>query len=97
VAGNTIAGCRAARRLRASAGDLVPAELKRDGITVQIARIVDAALGHVAEQASVFTRVSPAQKNGIILALKRRGHVVGSWTTESMTGPRCTPRMLAFR
>ena len=25
----------------------------------------------------MFTRVSPAQKNRIILALKRRGHVVG--------------------
>jgi P-type Mg2+ transporter len=42
-----------------------------------IARLDDAALGHVAERASVFTRVSPAQKNRIILALKRRGHVVG--------------------
>ena len=42
-----------------------------------IARIDDAALGHLAEKASVFTRVSPAQKNRIILALKRRGHVVG--------------------
>ena len=42
-----------------------------------IARTDDAALGHLAEQASVFTRVSPAQKNRIILALKRRGHVVG--------------------
>jgi Mg2+-importing ATPase len=42
-----------------------------------IARIDDAALGHLAEQASVFTRVSPAQKNRIILALKHRGHVVG--------------------
>jgi Mg2+-importing ATPase len=42
-----------------------------------ISRIDDAALGHLAEQASVFTRVSPAQKNRIILALKRRGHVVG--------------------
>ena len=42
-----------------------------------IARIDDAALGHLAESASVFTRVSPAQKNRIILALKRRGHVVG--------------------
>ncbi|HUK34956.1 MAG TPA: magnesium-translocating P-type ATPase [Vicinamibacterales bacterium] len=40
-------------------------------------RLDDAALGHVAEQANVFTRVSPAQKNRIILALKRRGHVVG--------------------
>ena len=42
-----------------------------------IDRIDDAALGHVAEQASVFARVSPAQKTRIILALKRRGHVVG--------------------
>jgi Mg2+-importing ATPase len=42
-----------------------------------LARIDDAALGHLAEQASVFTRVSPAQKSRIILALKRRGHVVG--------------------
>jgi Mg2+-importing ATPase len=43
----------------------------------EIARIDDAALGHLAEQASVFTRVSPAQKNRIIVALKQRGHVVG--------------------
>jgi Mg2+-importing ATPase len=42
-----------------------------------IARIDDAALGHLAEQTSVFARVSPLQKNRIILALKRRGHVVG--------------------
>jgi P-type Mg2+ transporter len=42
-----------------------------------IARIDDAALGHLAEQASVFARVSPLQKHRIILALKRRGHVVG--------------------
>ena len=42
-----------------------------------IARIDDAALGHLAETASVFARVSPAQKDRIILALKRRGHVVG--------------------
>ena len=43
----------------------------------ELDRLDDAALGHVAEQASIFTRVSPAQKNRIILALKRRGHVVG--------------------
>jgi Mg2+-importing ATPase len=43
----------------------------------EIARIDDAALGHLAETASVFARVSPAQKDRIILALKRRGHVVG--------------------
>jgi len=43
----------------------------------ELDRLDDAALGHVVEAASVFTRVSPAQKNRIILALKRRGHVVG--------------------
>jgi Mg2+-importing ATPase len=42
-----------------------------------IAHLDDSALGHVAEQASVFARVSPAQKDRIIAALKRRGHVVG--------------------
>lgn len=35
------------------------------------------ALGHVAEQASVFARVSPMQKLRILRALKLRGHVVG--------------------
>ncbi|HEU5249867.1 MAG TPA: magnesium-translocating P-type ATPase [Thermoanaerobaculia bacterium] len=40
-------------------------------------RLTDAALGAVAERASVFARVSPGQKNRILLALKRRGHVVG--------------------
>jgi Mg2+-importing ATPase len=43
----------------------------------ELAHLDDAALGHVAEQTAVFTRMSPAQKNRIILALKRRGHVVG--------------------
>jgi Mg2+-importing ATPase len=43
----------------------------------EVDRTSDAALGHVAEQTAVFARVSPAQKNRIIFALKRRGHVVG--------------------
>jgi P-type Mg2+ transporter len=43
----------------------------------ELARLDDAALGHVVEETSVFARVSPSQKNRIILALKRRGHVVG--------------------
>lgn len=37
----------------------------------------DTALQHVAEQSTIFARVSPAQKNRIILALKARKHVVG--------------------
>src|SRR5262249_33168302 len=35
------------------------------------------ALAHIVEQTSVFARVSPSQKNRIILALKNRSHVVG--------------------
>ena len=52
-------------------------DTRRIVIGDDIERIDDAALGHLAEEASVFTRVSPLQKNRIILALKRRGHVVG--------------------
>jgi Mg2+-importing ATPase len=37
----------------------------------------DAALAQVAERTSVFARMSPAQKNRVVLALKRRSHVVG--------------------
>src|SRR6266511_4007992 len=43
----------------------------------EVDRMTDGALGHVAERATVFARVSPMQKNRIIQALKRRGHVVG--------------------
>jgi Mg2+-importing ATPase len=43
----------------------------------ELERMTDPALAHVVEQISVFARVSPAQKNRIILALKLRRHVVG--------------------
>ncbi len=43
----------------------------------EVERMTDAALGHVAEQTTVFARVSPVQKNRVIQALKQRGHVVG--------------------
>jgi P-type Mg2+ transporter len=43
----------------------------------EVDRMTDGALGHVAERTTVFARVSPMQKNRIIQALKRRGHVVG--------------------
>jgi magnesium-transporting ATPase (P-type) len=43
----------------------------------EIERMTDSALAAVAEQTTVFARVSPAQKNRIILALKSRNHVVG--------------------
>ncbi len=40
-------------------------------------RLSDAALAQVVENADVFARVSPGQKNRILLALKHRSHVVG--------------------
>ena len=43
----------------------------------EIEKMSDGALAHVADQTKVFARVSPAQKNRILLALKNRGHVVG--------------------
>jgi len=43
----------------------------------EVQRLGDTALGQVAERTTVFARVSPSQKNRIIQALCRRGHVVG--------------------
>jgi Mg2+-importing ATPase len=43
----------------------------------QIDRMTDSALAQVAERTQVFARTSPTQKTRILLALKRRGHVVG--------------------
>ncbi|GAB7541781.1 magnesium-translocating P-type ATPase [Cupriavidus sp. 8B] len=43
----------------------------------QIQQMDDPALAARAEQVNLFCRVAPAQKNRVILALKRRGHVVG--------------------
>jgi P-type Mg2+ transporter len=52
-------------------------DVKRIVVGAEMERMDDATLGHVAEQVDVFARVSPAQKNRIIRALKTRGHVVG--------------------
>jgi P-type Mg2+ transporter len=43
----------------------------------EVAGMSDDALGARIEEANLFCRVTPTQKNRIILALKRRGHVVG--------------------
>ena len=43
----------------------------------EIQQLGDQALMARVEQVNLFCRVTPAQKNRIILALKRRGHVVG--------------------
>jgi P-type Mg2+ transporter len=43
----------------------------------QVDAMDDASLAYQAEKAAIFARVSPEQKNRVILALKARGHVVG--------------------
>jgi Mg2+-importing ATPase len=53
---------------------LVPGEIV---LGAEVDRMTDPALAAVAERATVFARVSPMQKNRIILALRARGRVVG--------------------
>ena len=43
----------------------------------ELDRMTDPALAHDAEEAHIFARISPAQKNRILLALKHNGHAVG--------------------
>ena len=43
----------------------------------ELDRTTDPALAHVAEETRVFARISPVQKNRILLALKHHGHAVG--------------------
>jgi Mg2+-importing ATPase len=42
-----------------------------------VAQMQDDALSRVVEEANIFARVNPAQKNRIMNALKNNGHVVG--------------------
>ena len=43
----------------------------------RIVGMAEEELGELAEKTSVFARLSPAQKESIIVALQKRGHVVG--------------------
>jgi Mg2+-importing ATPase len=43
----------------------------------QVDTMDDAALAYQAEHGAIFARVSPEQKNRVILGLRARGHVVG--------------------
>ena len=53
--------------------------LRADHILIgnQVDGMDDAAVAYQAENGAIFARVSPEQKNRVILALKARGHVVG--------------------
>jgi P-type Mg2+ transporter len=57
--------------------ELVGIESSRIILGSEIEHMTDPALAQVTEEVQVFARVSPAQKNRIILALKSRKHVVG--------------------
>jgi Mg2+-importing ATPase len=52
-------------------------EIKGVVLGADIAKMQDDALARVVEQANIFTRVTPSQKDRIINALKSNGHVVG--------------------
>jgi len=53
--------------------------LKTDRIVIgsEVDTMDDPALAYQAEHGAIFSRVSPEQKNRVILALKAHGHVVG--------------------
>jgi len=52
-------------------------EIKGIVLGSEIARLQDDALTRVVEDANIFARVTPAQKDRIIDVLKHKGHVVG--------------------
>jgi Mg2+-importing ATPase len=52
-------------------------EVKGVVLGSEIAEMHDDALARVVEEANVFARVTPAQKDRIIIVLKNNGHVVG--------------------
>lgn len=52
-------------------------EIKGIVLGNEIGQMQDDALGRVVEQANIFARVTPAQKDRIITSLKNNGHVVG--------------------
>jgi len=52
-------------------------DVERIVLGEEIVRFDDEELAYLAEEHAIFARVSPAQKNRIIRALKTRGHVVG--------------------
>ena len=43
----------------------------------ELDRTTDPALAHIADETRAFARISPVQKNRILLALKHSGHAVG--------------------
>ncbi len=55
----------------------VGVDVERIVLGEELEHMSDTALVHVVDTVAVFARVTPVQKNRIILALRRRKHVVG--------------------
>ena len=81
----SLAGSGVSMKILSGDSDLVTREickevgLRHERVVVgsELDSMSDAALWAVVEQVDIFARVSPAQKNRVIRALKHRGHVVG--------------------
>lgn len=52
-------------------------EIRRIVLGSELSEMYDDALARVVEEANIFARVTPAQKDRIMIALKKNGHVVG--------------------
>lgn len=52
-------------------------EIRRIVLGSELAEMQDDALARVVEEANIFARVTPAQKDRIMIQLKKNGHVVG--------------------
>jgi Mg2+-importing ATPase len=64
-------------RVAKHVGAQVGLDCTRVVLGAELEKIGDAALAQVAENVTIFARVSPAQKNRVIHALKHRNHVIG--------------------
>ena len=65
------------RRVAAHVAGAVGLELKGILTGTELSQMGEEALWHVAERTTLFAEVDPNQKERIILALKKMGHVVG--------------------
>lgn len=66
---NALVTRKICRDVHLEAGEIITGDM--------IVGMEERELGELAEKTSVFARLSPAQKESIIVALQRRGHVVG--------------------
>jgi Mg2+-importing ATPase len=66
---NALVTGKICRDVHLEAGEIITGDM--------IVGMDEMALGELAEKTSVFARLSPAQKESIIVALQKRGHVVG--------------------